>query len=97
MQLARDTEPLLFGGLLIMLVTGIFLFLCFATKYYYLAAFWAKLAALFLVLVFTFTIRRRVLTTAGRETTTLRDRLVATVSLALWTSVALGGRLIGFP
>ena len=96
-QLARDTEPLMLGGLLIMLVTGIFLFLCFATKYYYLAAFWVKLAALFLVLVFTFTIRRRVLTAAGPETRAIRDRLVATVSLALWTSVALGGRLIGFP
>jgi hypothetical protein len=97
MQLARDTEPLLLGGLLIMLVTGGFLFLCFATKYYYLTAFWVKLAALFLVLVFTFTIRRRALMNDGAETGTTHNRVVATVSLALWTSVALGGRLIGFP
>jgi hypothetical protein len=27
----------------------------------------------------------------------LQSRLVAVVSITLWTSVALGGRLIGFP
>ena len=96
-QLVRDTEPLLFGSLLIMLATGIFLFMCFATKYYYLTAFWVKLAALFLVLVLTFSIRRRVLMKDRAGRTSGTDRMAALVSLSLWTSVALGGRLIGFP
>ena len=94
-RLARDTEPLLLVGIASMLLTGPWLFLCFATKYYYLTAFWLKLASLGAVLLFTFTIRRRVVnkqTTAGAA-----PKLVAVASLSLWFSVALGGRLIGFP
>ena len=94
-QLARDTEPLLLGGLLVNLATGLPLFLCFATKYYYLAPFWTKLASLILVVIFTFTIRRSVV--MNEASTATMSRLVAVISLSLWVSVALGGRLIGFP
>ena len=94
-RLARDTEPLLFTGIAVMLLTGPWLFMCFATKYYYLAAFWVKLASLALVLLFTFTIRRRVV--MGSTTAGPAPKLVAVVSLSLWFTVALGGRLIGFP
>lgn len=94
-QLARDTEPLLLTGLLIMLATGSLLFLCFATKYYYLTPFWVKLASLTSVLIFTFTTHRRVVMDKNR--TAAAGKLVALISLSLWISVALGGRLIGFP
>ena len=94
-QLARDTEPLLLTGLLIMLTTGLLLFLCFATKYYYLAPFWVKLTSLTVVLIFTFTTHRRVV--MDKERTATSSKLVALISFSLWTSVALGGRLIGFP
>jgi hypothetical protein len=78
------------------LPTGLLLFMCFATKYYWLTAFWVKVASLMMVLAFTFSIRRRV--AFGAETVSrLQSRLVAVVSITLWTSVALGGRLIGFP
>ena len=93
--LARDTEPLLLLGIAIMLVTGPWLFMCFATKYYYLAAFWVKLASLILVLSFTFTVRRRVV--MGTDDTGPRQASIAVVSLSLWFCVALGGRLIGLP
>ena len=96
-QLARDTEPLLLGSLLIMLLTGLLLFMCFATKYYYLTAFWVKLVSLLLAVVFTFTIRRRVVTTGETTMSALWSRPVAMVSVSLWTSVVLTGRLIGFP
>ena len=94
-QVARDAEPWLVASLVVMLPTGLLLFMCFATKYYYLASFWTKLACLVLVLVFTFTVRRR--TTLRDAAGTLRCKLVALGSLALWVSVALAGRLIGFP
>lgn len=94
-QLARDTEPLLLGGLVVNLVTGLPLFLCFATKYYYLAPFWAKLVSLILVVIFTFTVRRSVV--MNEASTAATSKLVAMISLSLWVSVALGGRLIGFP
>ena len=94
-SLARNTEPLLVVGIVTMLTTGILLFLCFATKYYYLAPFWVKITSLATVLSFTFTIHRRV--TRDEKRTTVTGRIVALTSLSLWISVALGGRLIGFP
>jgi hypothetical protein len=96
-QLARDAERWLFGGLAVMIFTGILLFMCFATKYYYLAFFWVKMAALIAVVIFTVSVRRRM---AMADETGVHDgarRAVALVSLSLWTTVALGGRYIGFP
>jgi len=96
-ELARQTIPLLLTGIAVMLLTGPFLFMCFATKYYYLAAFWIKLAAFALVLSLTFAVRR-VLEDADGERFVLRwRRPLAGASLLLWFSVALGGRLVGFP
>ena len=96
-QLALEAERWLRVGLGVAMSTGILLFMCFATKYYWLTAFWVKLASLIMVLAFTMSIRRRVtLTDEARVSPALR-RLVALVSISLWTTVALGGRLIGFP
>src|SRR5262245_1449837 len=95
---ARDAERWLIAGLLIMIPTGILQFMCFATKYYYLRFFWVKMAALFLVLVFTFWTRRKVVAMADSVPNELRtSRLAALVSLTLWTTIAIGGRWIGFP
>lgn len=96
-HVVRDAERWLVRGLFIAIPTGILLFMCFATKYYYLAFFWVKLAALVLVLAFTFSIRRRVALAADGSVSPAHSRIVALVSLALWTTVALGGRYIGFP
>ncbi len=96
-QLARDVEPLLRGSILVLLATGLLLFMCFATKYYYLTAFWVKLASLFLAVVFTFTIRHRVITGGETKMRAIWSRPTALVSVSLWTSVVLTGRLIGFP
>ena len=95
--LARDAERWLLRGLLVMVSTGILLFMCFATKYYYLTFFWVKMAALLLVIVFTLSVRRRVaMANEGDGSPVLRG-LVALISLCLWTIVAVGGRYIGFP
>ncbi len=96
-QLARDADRWLFGSLLVMVSTGILLFMCFATKYYYLTFFWVKMAALFLVLVFTFSVRRRVAMADETRMSPVWSKVVALVSLSLWTTVAIGGRWIGFP
>src|SRR5436309_2552967 len=97
-QLARDAERWLVLSLVILLPTGILQFMCFAaTKYYYLRAFWVKMAALFLALVFTFSVRRKVVMAAETRMTPLRNKLVAAVSLALWATVAIAGRIIGLP
>jgi hypothetical protein len=96
-QLARDAERWLFRSLLVMVATGIPLFMCFATKYYYLTFFWVKMVSLVLVVTFTVSVRRRVVMADERRMTPAWGRVVALVSLSLWTTVALGGRYIGFP
>ena len=97
-QVARDAERWLLVSLVVLLPTGILQFMCFAaTKCYYLTAFWVKMAALPLALVFTFAVRRKV---AMADETCMRPawrKLVAVVSLSLWCTVAIAGRLIGLP
>ena len=95
--IAQDAERWLLRGLAVMIATGILLFMCFATKYYYLTFFWVKMAALFVVIVFTWSVHRRVAMGQDVDTRPLRSRLVAMTSLLLWTIVAIGGRYIGFP
>jgi len=95
--LAQDAERWLFRGLLVMVATGIPLFMCFATKYYYLTFFWVKMASLVLVVAFTVSVRRKVIMADETRMNPAWGRVVALVSLSLWTTVALGGRYIGFP
>ena len=96
-ELAQDAERWLFRGVAVMVATGILLFMCFATKYYYLTFFWVKMAALILVIVFTVSVRRRVAMADETGINPVWSKAVALVSLSLWTTVALGGRYIGFP
>jgi hypothetical protein len=96
-RVADDAEPWLRRGLLISLPTGVLLFMCFATKYYYLTFFWVKMAALLLVLLFTFSVRRWVTASDDTQLSPVWSAAVAIVSLSLWTTVAVGGRWIGFP
>src|SRR5207253_1371737 len=95
-QLAKDTEPWLLGSLTLMFASGIPLFLSEATKCYYSFAFWVKMTCLFLVIVYTFTIRRRVTWMDETDGRPLKGKAAAVVSLLLWFGVAWGGRWIGF-
>ena len=96
-QLARDAERWLLVSLAVMIPTGVLLFMSTAVKCYYLPAFWVKMTALLLALVFTFGVRRKVAMGAEAARSPVRGKLVAVVSLALWSSVAIAGRLVGFP
>ncbi len=94
---AHDAQRWLVRGLAVMITTGILLFMCFATKYYYLTFFWVKMASLIAVIVFTWSVHRRVAMAGDAEVRPVWRKLVALVSLLLWTTVAVGGRYIGFP
>ena len=98
-QVGRDAERWMLMSLAILLPTGILQFLCFAaTKYYYLTAFWVKMAALLGALIFTFAVRRRfVIADGAGSSSPAQHKIVAMVSLVLWGTVAIAGRLIGFP
>jgi uncharacterized protein DUF6644 len=96
-KVARDAERWLVVSVAILLPTGILQFMCFAaTKYYYLTAFWVKMAALALALLFTFSVRRAVVR-AERSVRPVFSKLVALISISLWSTVAIAGRLIGLP
>ena len=95
-QLAEDAQPYLTGSLLVMIVSGIALYTSEATKAYASPAFWIKIIALVIVIVFTYTVRRRVAAANERDVSPLACKAVAIVSIGLWFAVAWGGRWIGF-
>ena len=95
-ELARDAQPWVVGGVIFMISSGVPLFLAEAIKCYYSFAFWTKMTALLLAIIFTFTVRRRVTLADEAPMGAVRMRLVGAVSILLWSTVGWGGRWIGF-
>jgi hypothetical protein len=87
---------LLLGGVTLMILTGIPLFLSEAIKCYYSQAFWVKIITLVPAVVFALTIRRRVASAPDGKVGRAALAVTALVSLALWFTVAAAGRWIGF-
>jgi hypothetical protein len=94
--LSRDAQPWLVGSLLLMIITGGLLFLSEAIKCYYHEAFWFKMGSLLLAIVFTFTIQRKVTMADDTLVRPVWYKVVAIVSVVLWSGVGIGGRWIGF-
>ena len=94
-EIARGARPWLVASVAVMLSTGTLLFLSDAVKCYHNPSFWVKITTLPFALLFTFAVRQR-MATRGTLVTSWRSRLLATVSLALWFTVAAAGRWIGF-
>ena len=95
-KLARDVQPYVVGSLIVMILSGVPLFLSEAIKCYYSFAFWTKMTALVLAVVFTFTVRRSVTQAPEGRFSPTSLKAVALGSLALWSTVGWGGRWIGF-
>lgn len=95
-QVARDAQPWLVGSLVLMLSTGVALFLSESIKCYYSTPFWVKMTSLLLAIIFTFTVRRKIAMADEGRTRPIWQKVVALVSLALWFSVGASGRWIGF-
>jgi len=95
-ELARDAQPWLIGGLVFMIGSGVLLFLAESIKCYYSFAFWTKMTALALAILFTFTVRRRVALAEQPRVDAFRMRVVGAISILLWSTVGWGGRWIGF-
>ncbi len=93
-ELWRDTRPWLLTSLATMLVTGFLLFFSEATKLYYHDAFWVKMASLALAIVFTFTVTRKV--ALMERANPVWAKAAAVLAIALWTTVGICGRWIGF-
>ena len=95
-DVARDVRPWLIGSLIVMVVTGVGLFLSEAMKCYASAPFAVKMTCLALAIVFTFTVRAKVTMADEGRVRPHWLKLVAVVSLALWFGVGASGRWIGF-
>jgi hypothetical protein len=87
---------LLLGGITLMVLTGVPLFLSEAIKCYYSQAFWLKITTLVPAIVFAVTIRRRVASAPDGHRSRATLALTGVASLALWFTVAAAGRWIGF-
>ena len=76
-----------------MLITGPLMFSADAVRYHHNPSFQFKMTCLALALLFHFTMHRRA-TRPG--TGPLLAKLAGGLSLALWTAVVAGGRMIAF-
>ena len=95
-EIARDARPFMNLALVMMISTGIPLFLSEPIKCYYSPAFWVKMTTLAIAIVYTFTIRTRVTRAEPVRNTARLQMLVGALSIALWVTVAAAGRWIGF-
>ena len=95
-RVAKDAEPWLIASLLVMLVSGFLLMASEAMRCYYNGAFWLSIWSLLLAMVFTFTVRRRVAAADTDSVKPMWAKLVALVSVLLWSGVGIGMRGIGF-
>ena len=94
-QVARDLGPWAGWSLVVILVSGIMLFLSEAMKCYASKPFQVKMTFLFAALIFHFTVHRAV-SRSDREPKLGWGAAVGVVNALLWLGVGLGGRAIGF-
>ena len=92
-QLVRMVRPWLVGSLLVLMGTGVPLFLSEAVKCYYSYSFWVKMSALGIGLLYTFLIKHPVIRRGAGPGV---QAVMGVLSLAIWLTVAGAGRWIGF-
>ena len=96
-ELAKLMHPWLVWSLVGMLVTGFALFISLAaSKYYVHDYFWVKMYFLAAAIVFSFTIRQRVIMGDDARANSAMAKLVALVSIILWSGVGFAGKAIGY-
>ncbi len=94
-QLARSVEPWLIGSFVVLALSGVPQMTSTALKQYYSPFFWWKMQAVLIGVIWTVTVRRRIAMRPEAELGPVLPKVVALVSIALWTSVTIGARLIG--
>ena len=94
-DLARAVEPWLIGSFVVLVLTGIPQMASTALKQYYSPFFWWKMQAVLIGVIWTIAVRQRIAMRPEAELGPVWPKVVALVSIALWTSVTIGARLIG--
>jgi hypothetical protein len=93
-DLASQLRPWNTWSLVVMLLSGILLFLSEAVKCYNNTSFRVKMIFLFFALIFQFTVYNRA--SESERTSPASGKVMATIALCLWFGVGLAGRSIGF-
>jgi hypothetical protein len=91
---ARDAQPWLIGGLVVLIVTGIPATMATGTVQYSNSIFWVKMYLLALGFVFLCTVRRAVAFAEEGRVPAVARKAVGLVSIFIWLSVAALARLI---
>ena len=94
-KVAEDAMPWMKWGLVALLVTGWPSVMSTAMKQYYSPFFWWKMELLALGLIFAFTVRRRMTRMDEARLGPVWPKAAGMFSIAVWTGVAVGARLIG--
>lgn len=94
-QMARVLSPYIWISLVVILVSGVMLFLSEALKAFDNAAFGPKIELLILAMVYHYTIYRKAAATEA-EAPPVWAKAAAVLSLVLWFGVGVAGRAIGF-
>ena len=94
-KVARAAQPWLVWSFVALVLTGIPQMSSTALKQYYSPFFWWKMQAVFLGLVVTFLIRQHIASKEEGHYGPVWPKVVGVTSIALWTSVTIGARLIG--
>lgn len=93
-QLEKYTRPFVITGLVLLVLSGVFMLIPSAALYEPNPAFWLKMKLLVVALVIQYSLYRKV---ASIENPHRALAIVtAIISLLLWFSVGLAGRAIGF-
>jgi len=83
-------------GISVMIFTGIPLFISESIKCYYNPFFWIKMITLTTALIFTFTVRAKVIKNSDTYKNPIKVRATGVFSMLCWFTVAASGRWIGF-
>jgi len=96
-DLARIAQPWFLWSRFGMLLTGFILFLSLAaSKYYVHTYFWVKMYFLAGAMIFSFTVRQWIIMGDDVRAISGLAKVVAVLSLFLWTGVGLAGKAIGY-
>src|SRR5665213_1212311 len=92
-QLTRDTAPWTLAGLILVICSGLMIYSTDPDMYYLNLPFLLKMGFLVLAIVFHYAVLRKL---ALSSAPSVKSKLAACVSLALWVAVVFGGIFIGF-
>lgn len=93
-RIATELAPWTTAGMVVLLISGPLILSSETKRCYDSSSFWIKMAILIVAIVFHFTVHRRV-ARSDPPAGPFRAGLVGLVSLGLWISVALAGKMIG--